>query len=464
MKSTYPLVQKHYNYLMNFEALRNRNIILFGKSRALSGGEFAKQLSNNSITLVDDVSAGVEVIVEGRLVNPIAQDELDRLYAEKVAPIIEIDALEQWLCSAIDADNLLMSLKLSGDRERLMGYLQNPYISNVLFLRLLKLYNWEGEGFFENDDNRDITAALISRFYENIERNHNVQYANMGIMHLLNQSGDAELAETIALLAPLQTALKEGCDNSTQKILNAIALHPSTSLTVLKQWLKKGNDDIQTLIAMRHDLSLQLQQYLLNLGKPLINEVLSLNHTINDEIAQVLSKEFPENIAKHIVLDRELFDSFLEKYDFALAENLSLSLAMQEILLERGEKVQVTLAKNATITSAVFALLFASGSVEVIRALISSEQMQREAIDELFKRGAECYGSAIAANVKTDVTVLNELALSQDVEVLLALAKNPSTPVDILYQFQLDSRLARAVKENESFGKHIQRENIGWDV
>ena len=449
---------------MNFEVLKNRNIILFGKSRALSGDEFTKQLLNQNITLVDEINEGVEMIIEGRMVNPIEQDELDRLYVEKVAPIIEIEPLEKWLCSAIDADNLLMSLKLSSDRDRLMGYLQNPYISNTLFLRLLNLYNWEGEGFFESDDNRDITAALISRFYENIERNHNVQYANMGIMHLLNQSGDVELAETIALLAPLQTALKEGCDNSTQKILNAIALHPSTSVTVLKLWLKKGNDDIQTLIAMRHDLSLQLQQYLLNLDKPLINEVLSLNDTIDGEIAQVLSKVFPENIAKHIVLDDELFDVFLQQYDFALAENPSLSLAMQELLLTRGESVESILAKNASIATAVFEILFISESVEVIRALLSNEQMQSEAITELFTRDAEHFGSEIAANVKTDVNILEELARSQDIEILLALAKNPSTPVDLLYQFQLDRRLERAVKENASFGKHIQRDNIGWDV
>ena len=458
------LAQKHYNYFMNFEALKNRNIILFGKSRALDGDEFAKQLNNNSIALVDDVNVGVEVIVEGRLVNPIEQDELDRLYAEKVAPIIEIDALEKWLCSSIDADKLLMSLKLSGDRDRLMGYLQNKYISNALFLRLLKLYNWQDEGFFESDDNRDITAALISRFYENIERNHNVQYANMGIMHLLNQSGDVELAETIALLAPLQRALKEGCDNSTQKILNAIALHPSSSAKVLKQWLKKGNDDIQMLIAMRHDLDLQLQQHLINLDKPVINEVLSLNTNINSEIAQLLLKEFPENIAKHITLDRELFDGLLEKYAIDLAENTTLDAAMQECLLAREEAVQVILAANAMIDKDVFDVLFKSDKVEVLCALIHNEQMSKEALGELYRRDAEHYGSAIAANAKTDVSILMQLADSQDVEVLLALAKNESTPVELLYQFQLDRRLERAVKENTSFGKHIQRDNIGWDV
>jgi len=449
---------------MNFDALKNSNIILFGKSRALTGDEFVKQLNNQGIRLASDVSEGVTLIVEGRMVNPVEQDKLDDLYAEKVAPMIEIESLEKWLCAQIDSDSLLMSLKLSGDSERLMGYLQNPYIDNTLFLRLLNLYNWNGEGFFENDENRDITAALISRFYENIERNHNVQYANMGIMHLLNQSDNAELTETIALLAPLQTALKEGCDNSTQKILNAIALHPNTSVKVLKQWLKKGNNDIQMLIAMREDLSLQLQEYLLNLKKPIINEVLSLNHTLKHEVALVLLETFPENIAKQIVLDEALFGTLEDKYAEALAENQNLSLTMQKRLVEKEEAVQVILAKNRALDTEVFEQLLLSHNPTVIKSLIHNEQMSSTQLLKLYEEAPAEYGVEIAGNSKTVVTTLEKLSTSSDVEVLLALARNESTPVDLLYQFQLDSRLARAVKENASFGKHIQRDNIGWDV
>jgi hypothetical protein len=449
---------------MDFNVLKNNNIILFGKSRALSGGEFDKQLNNQNINLVSDVSEGVVLIIEGRMVNPVEQNRLDELYADKVAPIIEIEALERWLCAQIDSDSLLMSLKLSGDSERLMGYLQNPYIDNTLFLRLLNLYDWKGEGFFENDENRDITAALISRFYENIERNHNVQYANMGIMHLLNQSDNNELTETIALLAPLQTALKEGCDNSTQKILNAIAIHPNTSVKVLKQWLKKGNDDIRMLIAMREDLSLQLQEYLLNLKKPIIDEVLSLNHTLKHEVALTLLNEFPENIAKQITLDETLFERLETDYAEALAENVNLTSVMQKDLVRKGEEIQIILASNKALDTEVFEMLMAMESVEVIKSLIKNEQMESKQLQVLYEASPESYGAEIAGNRKTDVAILEKLSTSSDVEVLLALARNESTPVDLLYQFQLDSRLARAVKENASFGKHIQRDNIGWDV
>ena len=449
---------------MNFETLKNRNIILFGKSRALGNQEFLKQLHNHEITLVKEMDESVVLIVEGRMVNPVEQDELDRLYADKVAPMLEIEPLERWLCSNIEADTLLMSLKLSGDKERLMGYLQNPYIDNALFLRLLALYNWEGEGFFENDENRDITAALISRFYENIERNHNVQYANMGIMHLLNQSDNQELLETIALLSPLQQALKEGCDNSTQKILNAIALHPNTSIKVLKQWLKKGNEDIQTLIAMREDLSQQIQEYLLNLQKPIIHEVLSLNHTLHHDVAMILLETFPENIAKQILLDDALFTHLKDNYQEALAENLNLTPQMQEELARGSEEIQVILARNSALDTKVFSLLLEVEKPDVIKALIHNPQMGSAQLKALYEKDATLYGADIAANPKTEPAVLEVLSHSSDVEVLLSLARNESTPVDLLYQFQLDSRLARAVKENASFGKHIQRDNIGWDV
>jgi len=449
---------------MNFDALKNHPIKLFGKSRALSKDEFEKQLLQHDITLQECVNAETVLIIEGRMLNPIEQLELDKLYEHSNVKQISIDLLEQWLCEQIKDETLLMSLKLSSDRERLMGFLQNPLISHALFLKLLKLYNWQGEGFFESDDNRDITAALISRFYENIERNHNVQYANMGIMHLLHQSSDRELLETIAMLEPLQLALKNGCDNSTQKILSTIAVDENTTTKVLNQWLKKGNADIQVLIALRDDLTLQMQQYLINLKRSIINETLSLNHHIDQSIALTLLDAYPANIAKHIRLDTALFEQLLEDYAEALASNESLSIEMQKKLLEVQERTRVILAQNSTIDVTVFSALLETKENAVIAALFSNKQMHSVLIEQLFEEDAERFAEVIAANEKTPTKILETLATSHDVAVLLALAKNRATPIEILYQFQLDSRLARAVKENESFGKHIQRNSIGWDV
>ena len=135
-----------------------------------------------------------------------------------------------------------------------------------------------------------------------------------------------------------------------------------------------------------------------------------------------------------------------------------------EIGIIKGEEVQIKLAQNPKIAETVFETLLASDKPDVLSALISNEQMQSAQLKALFDKDSKQFGKELAANVKTEVAILSELANSDDVEVLLALAKNPSTPVELLYQFQLDRRLERAVKENSSFGKHIQRDNIGWNV
>jgi hypothetical protein len=202
----------------------------------------------------------------------------------------------------------------------------------------------------------------------------------------------------------------------------------------------------------------------LSLNKSIINETLSLNPSIAQATALTLLQTFPENIAKHIRLDEPLYRHIFEKYALELAQNPTLTVAMQQEFLGKEEDVRAALAGNGAIDAKVFQALFESGKPRVLRSLIANPLMQSDKLKLLFEKDAETFGADIAANANTDVDILKELAGSQDLEVLLALAKNPSTPVELLYQFQLDRRLERAVKENPSFGKHIQRDNIGWDV
>jgi hypothetical protein len=83
-------------------------------------------------------------------------------------------------------------------------------------------------------------------------------------------------------------------------------------------------------------------------------------------------------------------------------------------------------------------------------------------LQEAYKESV--HHAAVASNPNTPQEILEALSNSGDIEVLKALAQNKSTPVELLYQLQLDSRLARTVKENPAFGRYIQQENIGWIV
>lgn len=450
---------------MKLQELENKTILLFGKSRAFSPEEFASQMLSHKIKIAKEFSDEVVLCVEGRMMTPYEQNASDALYENKSIKSISIDLLERALAEEIDADTLLMSLKLSHDKERLFTFIKNSMISDTLFFRLLYMYNWRGEDFFENDDNRDVTAALIGRFYENIERNHNVQYAALGLMHLVSQSKDEKLLEVIASLEPLQKSLNAEKNSANFSILTAIAKHPKTPKSVLKVFAKKANTYLQTLLAQRQDCDIQMQEQLFINADEQVFEALSCNSNLDKGILkQLLNKEgFAKNIAQCISLDKELFALLFEKYALELAANVSLNLEMQEQLFETNrEEVKISLATNVSIHENMIKKLLHVESEKVKYALHVNKKTPHKFLQEAYKNAA--FHEALAKNTNTPQELLLLLGKSEQTEILEALAKNPSTPVEILYQLQLNSKFERFVKENAAFGKHIQTQNIGWIV
>ena len=235
------------------------------------------------------------------------------------APIVDITAIEKWLCGSIEPNRLLMSLKLSRDQERLVDFIQNPHITDELFFKLLKLYDWQGEGLFDNDTNRDVTAAIIGRFYEDLERNHNVQYAMSGLAHLIEKYGNTQLINVIASLEPIARELKKSSDPSLYGVLDAMALHPDTSDTLLHVLLKER----ARLVAYREPLA--LEEELLALDDDAVNEILAQNITLSRNGADILEERYPDLIAKFYPLDEGRFQRLCLEYAASLASNKSLT-------------------------------------------------------------------------------------------------------------------------------------------
>ena len=388
---------------MNLNEIKNKTILLFGKSRAFSHDEFTSQMKHHNIDVVKELSDDVALSVEGRMMSPYEQNASEELYENGSLPSITIDVLEKELAKEIDKDTLLMSLKLSHDKERLKSFLQNSMIEDELFFTLMKMYSWDGEDFFENDDNRDVSAAFISRFYENIERNHNVQYATTGFIHLVAQAKSVALLNAISLLSPLKFH---------PKIKIAIAMNPKCDEAMQKRFFKSGDAKILEALSLNQNLSASLIEEFSS------NEYLGLN------------------VAKSIALTDELFD-YLTKFKLGLAQNESLSLAAQEKLLEENDSfINLALAKNSSVSEKTIQSLLALQIEEIKLAIYENSATSQDVLNEAYK---------------------NPLYYE-------ALAKNENTPVEILYQLQLDSRYERMVKTNAGFGKHVQSEKIGWLV
>ncbi len=415
-----------YNPFMNLENLKNQKILLLGKTRAFSLDEFTAQLKHNGIELVDEVNKEVKFIIEGRVLSPYEQNLLNELYETYQYEFILLDEFEKALAEQIDDNVLLMSLKLSNDKARLKSFLQNSAISDQLFFKLLKNYKWNKEDFFENDDNRDVTAALIERFYENIERNHNVQFATTGLIHLISQSSNPELLEMISELEPI---------GYHPKIKVILATHPQTPKKVLKKFLKE--DDTVVLEAIYSNPSLDHM-----IAKTLLDE-----------------ESAAQKIAQNIILDEELFN-LLQAYPVELASNVSLTESMQQELLKlENFEVEKQLATNQKAEIELLEHLYKK-SEQLQELILENESTPEKILQDAFKEGKNYL--ALAKNNATPQEILIKLYETGETQLLTELAQNENTPVDILYQMQLDSRFERYVRTNEAFGKHIQTENIGW--
>ncbi|MDH4945249.1 hypothetical protein [Sulfurimonas sp. C5] len=411
---------------MNLESLKNQKILLLGKTRAFSLDEFTSQLKQHNIELVDEVSEGVKFILEGRVLSPYEQNLMNELYEQYKYEFIELEPFEKALAQTIDDNVLLMSLKLSNDKARLKSFLQNGAISDGLFFKLLKNYKWQNEDFFENDDNRDVTAALIERFYENIERNHNVQFATTGLIHLISQTNNEELLEAISELEPIKLH---------PKIKVILATHPQTPKKVLKRFLKEGD--------------------------AIVLDAIYANPSLDHQIAKTLieDEEAAKKIAQNIVLDEELF-VLLKDYSVELASNVSLSLEMQQKLLDLDdEAVDKNLAQNTSLDTQFLESLYKKSN-ELQQIILENPATPSTILEAAYNDSSNHL--SLAKNSATPQEILSKLYDLGETEILSELAQNENTPVELLYQMQLDSRFERYVRTNAGFGKHIQTQNIGW--
>jgi hypothetical protein len=437
----------------------HKRILLFGSPRAFVREEFDRLLRAADITQADTYDADVDTVIEGRLINPLEQETLDRLYeAHKVVPV-SIDVFEKTLCSQLEPDRIVMSLKLTRDRERLRAFLQNPYIENAFFLKLLPLYDWQGEGFFDTDENRDVTAALIGRYYENIERNHNIQYSTLGLMHLLRQHRRPRLIRVIGSLPPLRKAVSSG-DRQMRAVLEALALHPDADEPTLKHFVRHGDDALRALVAGRPGLGAALQRELAGMNQPRINTALVSNPDLDAALAESLFADDALADAGYarIALDEGRFEKGLVRHAPAMAANPTLTPPMQQRLLDTGDDaVLAALAANPALQIAE--ALLQTDSAAVRCALAANPALPQTRLSALAGRGCD---AALAANPSSPATLLERLYATGDAEVLAALAANPASPIGILQQLQLDARFERAVRSNDAFGDFIKRENIGW--
>ncbi|GEM_PF-3263279 len=446
---------------MNFDALKNCSVLLLGKPRAFHINEFEKQLRHHHMTLITAVKIhnhahDISMVIEGGLLNPVEQDLLEQYYFENAIPIVRTETLEQELSCRLNADTLLMSLKLTKDKVRLHGFLTNALIDDSVFIKLLKLYDFNGEGFLDTDANRDVTAALIERFYDNLEQNHNIQYISMGIVELINKSHNKELINAMASLSIVQQSLEKSSDSLMETVLLALAQHPCLAREHQMRFAKSGSKSLAVALASRDDLNTAIEAVLLHSHRDEVLTALASNVRLSPEGSRRLLETHETVIIEHAAMNEARFEIFFEQNPAVLGSNPTLSAAMYEQLLALNEHaVDLALAKNVSLPSDIAQQLFQRGNREVLQCLASNAATEESLLEQFLE--AKEFHEYLAKNPALDERMIYRIYRNTNRSVLEALAANEATPLELLYELLLDMHLEPIVQQNSALNSKYQR-------
>lgn len=435
--------------------LEAKHIALLGKSSAFSKQELKELLEEDGAVLTAFVDHETDMVIEGHLLNPILEEQIDSLQHSQIVPVISLASFEQMVSNTLFTEGLVMSLKLANDQQRIQSYLQNNCLSDSVFLDLLALFNWGDETLFGSDENRDVCSAITRRFYPNVEKNHNIEYSPIGIYETVRLTSNGKLLETIALCDVLQQGFTADASTIEFKVLQEIALNSKTPQQTLAYLLQHDDGRLQVAIAQSLVLSESMIETLLQSTMIEVLKKLSSNPCVSSASKEILieNKEVARYLATYCEVNETLFERLISKNIIELGFNSSLNTEQISRLL--GDiSFLPTVCQNEQVSIDILSKLF-DIHPELHPLLARNRGLNQVMIEKLLEQNRIDINTALAQNTACDSQTLVTLS-TKEPAVVLGVAGNIHTPIDVLYQLHLDQRYNDEVKHNPSFGQAIK--------
>ncbi len=450
-------------------SLRGRKILLFGRNKPISEEDMSLFLESAGASLADDESEdGIALVVKGRLMNPVEESICDD-FEKSGIPVVEIEAIESYYASTIDRDMLLGSLKIFRNKERIINLLHNDSIDDNLFCEILKLYDWGGKAPFESDENRDVAGSMVSRFYKDIERNHNIEFSPVGPFLVAAESDKKALLEAIAMIPDYEITQRSGDYWMPATLHEALLVNGNIPTDILENFARSGDERKVAFAAAHPLLSEETQKYLFSKDEKRILEGLAKNPSLSKNLYETLFEKEDSDVRcmvlKYQPLPASIFSQLHELDDSgkrSVGANIHLDEESAMRLFDaQEEEILKSLASNENLSSSIYEKIESTGDRDLLRILAANPSVEGSILKRLLRiRDKELY-RALAANPSTPKEILENFSKIRDKDIAAALASNPSTPIEILLGYQMDAELSNILKRNEAFGDYI-KENIGW--
>jgi len=393
-------------------ASEGKKILFLGREGVFTDKETARFLKKFKLSITREYEEELAAVVEYHRLNPL-EEEVSNMAYDAGIPLYKLVEFEKLLSEQINDDELLMGIKLSNDKERLLRLLGNEHISDALFVKLLKMYTFDEEEE-DNRDDRDVIMFTLRR-YINIKPNEeDLLYSYLTLRRLATEAIDPNLLE-------------------------ALVSFPNFSFSV------RGKEKITLweTIARNPAVGEALACKLLAFRDPVVDRALASNPMVSLEILNILSdkknREIDKALATNNAIDDALFGTLLERDDSVIA----LLFVWQPITLLRLEQIEhmgiddafyALLGANGSLQSSIVQELFEKGEPLLLEALSGNPIVQPEILEEIYQKDELRYFRPLAQNPSVPAWILQTFyeEYSDDENILAALAYNPATPEKIL--------------------------------
>jgi hypothetical protein len=452
------------------ESSKGSKLLFLGQEGIFSKEERARYLKPYGVTAVDTIQEGVVGVIEHHRLNPVEEDISYEAYAQKI-PAYKLTAFEQMLSEEIDDDALLMAIKLGNDQERLLRLLGNEHLSDVLFVRLLKLYRFH-EDDEDNRQDRDVIMHTLRR-YINIKPNEeDLLYSYLTLRRLATEATDPNLLEAL-LGFPDFSFLVRGKEKVTLR--QTIAKNPAVNDALVRKLLSFRDRGVEQALAGNTSVPVEVLKVLFSRNDSDIDRALATNRSIDDALFGALLERDRETVALLLVrqpVDEARFGQILAaslapELFMLIGANETLSETVKTHLLESADDALFAVfAANPTFDASALEMIYQKDLEEVMAALAGNPKTPRWILQTLYEE--DNTAAALAANPATPQPLLEALFERNNFAINRALATNPSLPKALLSELMLDTRLQQELAQNpalaESFESVLKQEKVMLNI
>lgn len=437
-------------------------ILLLGSADYFTEEEIERALKKRGFETTREFRPGAIVAaIESRRIPPAQELESEAAYKAGV-PHYSMEELERLLSDALSERQVLMSLKLSRDRDRLVRLLRNEHLSDEFFLDLLRLYSWESDELMGSDEDRYVLIALLERFLDLSVYERDALYSPSTLLRLIVTTQNPELLDVLLTLPEFEFRRK-GAERVS--IAQAVAQRDILRPQTVAKLLSRREEEIDRRLAANAALDAEGRRTLFERAEPRTLEALAKHPDLEEEYFDVLlgsSKSVRDALLRFQPIDtgrlgKVLAHNFDEETLALLGENERLASEVYPHLLTlESDGLLRNLAANDATPPSILERLASRESLHPQLAL--NPASPEVLLWRLYEEGVPKVLEALAYNPSTPVELLERIYTLDDFALHQGLAANPSTPMEILHQLKTDHRLWLVLQRNEKFVKEANRE------